>query len=792
MQVSLSLTTGSEPCITRIHAPSDAPLKQRNNEREKGTLELNGKVSLKKMGEMLRTIENVPIVGSTSSYDTAWVGMVPCSSNSSKPLFPESLKWIMENQNPEGNWAVDHAHHPLLLKDSLSSTLACVLALHKWNLAPQLVHSGLDFIGSNLWAAMDFRQRSPLGFDVIFPGMIHQAIDLGINLPFNNSSIENMLTNPLLDIQSFEAGKTSHIAYFAEGLGSRLKDWEQLLQYQTSNGSLFNSPSTTAAAAIHLRDEKCLNYLHSLTKQFDNGAVPTLYPLDARTRISIIDSLEKFGIHSHFIQEMTILLDQIYSFWKEGNEEIFKDPGCCATAFRLLRKHGYDVSSDSLAEFEKKEIFYHSSAASAHEIDTKSILELFRASQMKILQNEPILDRIYDWTSIFLRDQLVKGLIENKSLYEEVNFALGHPFANLDRLEARSYIDNYDPYDVPLLKTSYRSSNIDNKDLWTIAFQDFNKCQALHRVELDYLEKWVKEYKLDTLKWARQKTEYALFTIGAILSEPEYADARISWSQNTVFVTIVDDFFDYGGSLDECRNLINLMHKWDDHLTVGFLSEKVEIVFYSMYGTLNDLAAKAEVRQGRCVRSHLVNLWIWVMENMLKEREWADYNLVPTFYEYVAAGHITIGLGPVLLIALYFMGYPLSEDVVQSQEYKGVYLNVSIIARLLNDRVTVKRESAQGKLNGVSLFVEHGRGAVDEETSMKEVERLVESHKRELLRLIVQKTEGSVVPQSCKDLAWRVSKVLHLLYMDDDGFTCPVKMLNATNAIVNEPLLLTS
>ncbi|XP_065868377.1 ent-kaur-16-ene synthase, chloroplastic-like isoform X3 [Euphorbia lathyris] len=414
---------------------------------------------------------------------------------------------------------------------------------------------------------------------------------------------------------------------------------------------------------------------------------------------------------------LVVLLPMILlGSWMQGNEEIFLDPGSCAMAFRLLRKNGYAISSDCLAEFEKKEIFYHSSSAnSAHESDTKSILELYKASQMKILQNEPVLDRIYDWTSIFLRDQLVKGLIENKSLYAEVNFALGHPYANLDRLETRSYIDNYNP----LLKTSYRSSNIDNRDLLTIASQDFKMCQALHREELDYLD------------------------------------------------------------------------RWDDHLTIGFKSEKVEIIFNAFYGTINELAAKARLQQGRCVRSHLINLWILVMKNMLKEAEWARYNLVPTMYEYLAAGHVTIGLGVVLLIPLYFMGSQLSEDVIASQEYNSIYLHVSIIGRLLNDSATVKRESAEGKLNGVSLLMEHGRGAVDEETSMKEVERLIESHKRELLRLIVDKKEGSVVPKSCKDLFWGLSKVLHLTYMDDDGFTSPVKMVNAADVIVNQPILLT-
>lgn len=35
----------------------------------------------------------------------------------------------------------------------------------------------------------------------------------------------------------------------------------------------------------------------------------------------------------------------------------------------------------------------------------------------------------------------------------------------------------------------YRCLNIDKRDLLTFSFQDFNECQAMHRKELDYLER---------------------------------------------------------------------------------------------------------------------------------------------------------------------------------------------------------------------------------------------------------------------------------------------------------------
>ena len=86
---------------------------------------------------------------SVSSYDTAWVAMVPSPSSGPElnhPTFPQCLNWILENQHPDGSWGLPPTHHPLLVKDSLSSTLACLLALHKWKLGDLLVKRGVYII----------------------------------------------------------------------------------------------------------------------------------------------------------------------------------------------------------------------------------------------------------------------------------------------------------------------------------------------------------------------------------------------------------------------------------------------------------------------------------------------------------------------------------------------------------------------------------------------------------------------------------------------------------------------
>ena len=70
------------------------------------------------------------------------------------------------------------------------------------------------------------------------------------------------------------------------------------------------------------------------------------------------------------------------------------------------------------------------------------------------------------------------------------------------------------------------------------------------------------ENRLDKLKFARQKTAYASFSAAATIFPPELSDARMSWAKNAVLTTVVDDFFDVGGSVQEVVNLIQLVEKY--------------------------------------------------------------------------------------------------------------------------------------------------------------------------------------------------------------------------------------
>ncbi|KAK9131608.1 hypothetical protein Scep_011136 [Stephania cephalantha] len=722
-----------------------------------------------------------------SAYDTAWVAMIPSQDSQQQPCFPQCLNWLLKNQLPNGSWGLPC--HPMPIKDSLSSTLACILALNRWGVGEEHVRKGLVFLGSNIEAAVDEKQQFPVGFNILFPGMIDYGKDMGLNFSFSPIVLETMLRKRDAELErSHSKGMQAYLAYLAEGL-TKLQDWKDVMRFQRKNGSLFNSPSATAAALIHVQDAKCYEYLLSLSQKFSD-AVPTIYPVDAFARLRMMDRLERLGIARHFRTEITNVLDETFRCWLQKDDEIFTDVESRALAFRHLRMSGYDVSSDALSDFDEQGKFFSSMEGITSGVG--AVLELYRASQIMLLPNEHTLEKIHSWTSHFLKQQLLNDALHERSFAEEVDNALKFPSdATVERLEHRRNIESYNADKIHTLKTSYRCSNIDNRHFLRQAVADYNRCQAIHRKELKHLERWFEKNRLDQLEFARQKLSYSYFSIASTIFPPELSDARMSWTKNTVLTTIVDDFFDFGGSQKELADLVSVFERSDGNLNTDDCSEQVEIIQSALHSTIKELGIKAFAYQGRNVTSHLIDLWLSLLKSMMKEATWARDKWTPAFHEYMSNACTSFALGPVVLITLYFLGPKISKEVIGSPEYANLFTHISVCGRLLNDIQSFKREAKQGKSNSVLLHMIRGNGAISEEEAVRDMKLLIDISKRKVLRLVLQ-CKGSVIPRDCKDLFWKTVRVSHLFYKSSDGFSSQQEMLDEVNSVLHDPINLPS
>ncbi|TVU15792.1 hypothetical protein EJB05_39330, partial [Eragrostis curvula] len=730
--------------------------------------------------KQLQTVELPP-----SSYDTAWVSMVPVRDSDQTPNFPQCVEWILQNQQEDGSWGTNRFDPPVN-KDVLLSTLACVLALKRWNVGRENIRKGLQFIGRNFCIAMNEQIVAPIGFNITFPGLLSLAVGMGLEIPVRQNDIEAILHLLEVELKRQDTdnsyGRKTYMAYVAEGLGDLL-DWNEVMKFQRKNGSLFNSPSTTAAALIQGYSDQTLQYLTLLVNK-SGGAVPAVYPLNIHIQLSMVDALEKMGISQYFSSEIKRILDMAYCCWLDKDEDLVMDIATCAMAFRLLRMNGYDVSSDELSHVVDVSTFHDS--LQGYLDDTKSVLELYRASKVSLSENDVILDNIGYWSGNVLKDKMCFNAVQKTPIFGEMYYALKFPFyATLERLEHKRNIEHFDPRGSLILKTEYSPYSA-SRDMHALAVEVFSFSQSIYQDELRHLDSWVKVSSLDQLQFARQKMTYCYLSAAATIFPPELRDARISWAKNAILTTVVDDFFDGGGSKEELENLIALVEKWHEHHEDMFYSEQVKIVFSAIYTTTNQLGAKASAVHGQDVTKHFAEIWLDLLRSMMTEAEWQKRQYVPTVEEYMKNAIVSFALGPIVLPALYFVGEKLCKNVVEDKECRELFKLMSTCGRLLNDIQGFERDCSEGKLNSISLLVLHSDESLSIESAKRSIQNSIDSSRRNLLRLVLRR--GSAVPRPCKELFWKMCKILHLFYFQTDGFSSPKEMVGAVNAVINEPL----
>ncbi|KAJ7968774.1 Ent-kaurene synthase [Quillaja saponaria] len=203
---------------------------------------------------------------------------------------------------------------------------------------------------------------------------------------------------------------------------------------------------------------------------------------------------------------------------------------------------------------------------------------------------------------------------------------------------------------------------------------------------------------------------------------------------------------------------------------------------------VDEFAAKGFPLQGQSIRNHLMKAWHGHLKALLSEANWKESKSIPSEEDYMSFAEVTAGLEAGITQTRYFLGSELSEEAVSSREYSNLLKHVSVITRLLNDLASDEREIAEGKLHSVSLRAIHG--AITTEEAVKEIRKLIDSHRRELLKMVLQ-TKGSVVPKACKDLIWKANKVVGFVYnMDTDGYSHMAEMIDAVNAVIFEPVIM--
>ncbi|KAG2693657.1 hypothetical protein I3760_08G106500 [Carya illinoinensis] len=456
---------------------------------------------------------------SISAYDTAWVALVQDVNGSGLPQFPSTLRWIANNQLPDGSWGDGEI---FLAYDRILNTLACVIALKSWNILPEKYERGISFLNENMSKLeSDNDEHMPIGFEVAFPSLVEIARSLNIDLPYDSPVFQDIYAKRNVKLERIPRdilhNLPTTLLYSLEGMPDL--DWEKLLKLKCQDGSFLFSPSSTAFAVMQTKDLNCLNYLKRVVQRF-NGGVPCVYPVDLFEHIWTVDRLQRLGISRYFQTEIKECINYVSRYWTHKgicwarNSKVY-DIDDTAMGFRLLRLHGHNVSADVFQHFEKGGEFCCIGRQSTQAVT--GMFSLYRASQV-LFPGEKILEDAKRFSSNFLRErqaanQLFDKWIIMKDLSSEVGYALQVPwYASLPRVETRFYLEQYGGKDdVWIGKTLYR---------------------------------WYEECNLGEFGLSKRALLLGYFLATASIYEPERSRERLAWVKTTALVETITSYFD--------------------------------------------------------------------------------------------------------------------------------------------------------------------------------------------------------------------------------------------------------
>ncbi|KAI9080381.1 hypothetical protein K1719_037775 [Acacia pycnantha] len=566
---------------------------------------------------ILHSLEDGEIT--VSAYDTAWVALVPHIHGTAAPQFPSSLEWIANNQLPDGSWGDAHI---FLAHDRIINTLACVIALKSWNVHPDKCDKGMAFLNKNLSRLQSEKaEHMPIGFEVAFPSLLDLARSLNIEVRDDSHVLKEIFAQRDIKLSRIPR-EVMHKApttllHSLEGMAGL--EWKDLLKLQCKDGSFLFSPSSTAYALAQTKDQNCLNYLNKAVTKF-NGGVPNVYPVDLFEHIWLVDRLQRLGISRYFHNEIKDCLSYVHRHWTEkgicwAKNSNVQDIDDTAMGFRLLRLHGYEVSSNVFKNFERNGEFFCFAGQSTQAVT--GMFNLYRASQTAF-PGEKVLEDAKQFSAKFLREkqaasELVDKWIIMKNLPGEVAYALDIPwYASLPRVETRFYMDHYGgDNDVWIGKTLYRMPYLCNDNHLELAKLDFNNCQALHLREWVSIQKWHSQCGLEEFGLSRKELLFAYFLAAASIFEPERSQERLAWAKTSALLhTITSSVKDQPMRKAFVNHFIHCINE-RDYSTVWRLNgnRTYEGLVGALVGTIDQLSWDILVSHGHEIGYDMHHTW---------------------------------------------------------------------------------------------------------------------------------------------------------------------------------------
>ncbi|KAJ1689022.1 hypothetical protein LUZ63_013177 [Rhynchospora breviuscula] len=390
---------------------------------------------------------------------------------------------------------------------------------------------------------------------------------------------------------------------------------------------------------------------------------------DAVEMMNLVDTIQRLGINYHFKREIEDALTSLQDAKLDG-----ADLHQVALHFRLLRQHGFNVSSD---EFYK---FTHEGANFDEKLckDARGLLSLYNAGFLAI-PGETILDEAI----LFARSQLKLMVQELKSpLKEQVQRALKTPLPRMmRRVDTRFFIEEYE-------------EEKRNDILLELAKLDFNLVQSLHLKEIKDLSLWWKELDVvKDLKYARDRLveNYAAFSLGTYY-EPEYSRARMMLTKFYTLWAAMDDTFDIHGTYEDCKLLNEAIQRWGEK-AADSLPLYLRQLYLGFIRTINGFGDDLKPCEKYRMSYFIEGIKLQSSNSWMQEVVWRAEGYMPSFNERMKSTIDDVASADAVCCILIGMGEVVTEEILRwLTELPDIVMHHTTLARYIDDVVSYERE----------------------------------------------------------------------------------------------------